>query len=352
MDQEEFDYQEEEQEAIQFSILNTLKSEGEKEKVIQDLINLIRFFYHQINKSESNETKLELIKLYNMVLELLKKIQEAAESCGMMSNLFELYQVSDQLRYYFALFNGDIKMKLNNIFSTDKDSNKQVMDYFNKNDNINFESNILKSFLNNNNNNNDSTLSTTVNKAIELFNYNRNEINAKLMSIAKSDEEKEATKREIQDELCKQKESQTDAKQEEEEMINEKEAIEKSFFIMFQLFTSFLYNLQSLGEKSLLSFQDFSDSATDKQNLFSMLIQRDLVCLKSIIQLLKLLVNNNSTDNKNEDQYILNATSQIQYKTDSSSPPSSFVNLVQNVLLNYIEKNNLDEESILSYLNQ
>ncbi|KAN0050097.1 hypothetical protein ACTA71_003198 [Dictyostelium dimigraforme] len=303
-----------------FSISSIIENENEqRESFIEDTSKIVELLYKQYNSiQEQNQGENKLInESLSMVFELFKEMVSPLYSLvneDMMPNIFELYQMTEDLRYYFAIFNGDIKNKLKEITST-------------KIEICNEKKELIKKII------------------INQYDIDRKPIDEELISNLRKEEEKRE----------KEKEETNKEKNENEKDENEKE-VKDCFFLLFQLFTSIIYNLQSNCEKLLLQSIDISKN-NFKRQFYNHLIKRDLNYLEKLILRLILVNDLNRKEEKevkeNENENSFDSFSKSFL--DNNQQKENTNNIINNNLLesfqtifsNYIQRNNLNIDLIL-----
>ncbi|KAN0032161.1 hypothetical protein ACTFIV_006037 [Dictyostelium citrinum] len=311
-----------------FSISSIIENEIEQRgSFIGDTSKIVELLFRQYNKPQQNGDNILINQLLSMVFELFKEMVSPLYSLvndEMMPNIFELYQMTEDLRYYFAIFNGDIKNKLKDITS--------------KVEMCNDKKELIKKLIRN------------------QYDIDRKPIDEELISnLTKKDEEKEKEK-EIEKEIVCNKVNQTN----NEKVENENE-IKDCFFLLFQLFTSIVYNLQSNCEKLLLQSIDISKN-NFKRQLYNHLIKRDLNYLENLIFRLNLINDiNKKVDNEKEEEKNLKENSfdsfsklfliNKQGKGNTNNINNNLLESFQIIFSSYIEKNNLNIDLILESFN-
>ncbi|KAM9963517.1 hypothetical protein ACTFIW_006748 [Dictyostelium discoideum] len=327
-----------------FSISGIIENEIEqRESFINDTSKILELLFKQFNitqqqqqQPQNNENKL-INETFSMVFELFKEMLSPLYSLvneDMMPNIFELYQMTEDLRYYFALFNGDIKNKLNNITTTTK-----VLRICNN------KKELIKELIKN------------------QYDIDRKPIDQQSISNLRKEEKEKGKEKENENEKEKEnqeldkKVNQTNENEKDDENENE---IKDCFFLLFQLFTSIVYNLQSNCEKLLLQSIDISKN-NFKRQFYNHLIKRDLNYLENLTFRLNLINDLNKKEEKEEKEKEENSfdTFSKLFLNDKQQKENTNNNIINNNLLesfqiifsNYIEKNNLNVDLILESFN-
>ncbi|KAN0022581.1 hypothetical protein ACTFIU_004779 [Dictyostelium citrinum] len=311
-----------------FSISSIIENEIEqRESFIVDTSKIVELLFKQYNKPQQNGDNILINQSLSMVFELFKEMVSPLYSLvndEMMPNIFELYQMTEDLRYYFAIFNGDIKNKLKNITTS-------------KVEMCNDKKEFIKKLIRN------------------QYDIDRKPIDEELISNLRKKEEKEK-------EIVSNKVNQTNNEKVENENENE---IKDCFFLLFQLFTSIVYNLQSNCEKLLLQSIDISKN-NFKRQLYNHLIKRDLNYLENLIFRLNSINDiNKKVDNekeveeeeeKNLKENSFDSFSKLfliskQGKGNTNNINNNLLESFQIIFSSYIEKNNLNIDLILESFN-
>ncbi|KAK5582481.1 hypothetical protein RB653_004066 [Dictyostelium firmibasis] len=298
-----------------FSISNIINNEIEqRESFIEDSSRIVELLFKQYNNQQQNDENKLISESLSMVFDLFKEMVSPLYTLvndDMMPNIFELYQMTEDLRYHFAIFNGDIKNKLKNITTNKVEICNDVKELIKK-------------------------IVTT------QYDIDRKPIDEELISNLRKEEND------------KNNEKQQDEKEQKNDL--EEKEIKDCFFLLFQLFTSIVYNLQSNCEKLLLQSIDISKN-NFKRQFYNHLIKRDLNYIENLISRLNLIneKEENSTKENSFDSFsklfLENIINNNNNYNNNNINNNNLLESFQNIFSNYIEKNNLNVELILESFN-